>query len=135
MMKIELPPFVENVVDDLKTNASIKSIWLIGSRANNSAREDSDWDLLVFVEEELSSVNRRDSSVDVIRVDTNGKYLTDGESADHINLFNWSWNDSGNGEATYKKRVCPQVSGDGLIDLSSVYMKTLRGYQIWSIHV
>ena len=133
-MKNELPPFVWNVVDDLKKNASIKSIWLIGSRANNSAREDSDWDLLVFVDEELSPVNRSDSRVDVIRVDTNEKYLTDGKSADHINPFNWNWNDSENGEATHTKRVLPQVSGDGLIDLSLVKYVTEHGYQIWPIH-
>ena len=133
MTKIELPLFVEKIVDDLKTNVSTKSIWLVGSRANSSARQDSDWDLLVFVDEELSPVKARDSRVDVIRVDAHGKYLLEGQSESN-SFSNWCWNDLGNREARYSVRVCPQAKNDGLIDLSLVQIKTLHGCQIWSYH-
>ena len=39
---------------------AIKSIWLIGSRANDNAREDSDWDLLVFADEKTLEKFKRE---------------------------------------------------------------------------
>jgi len=42
---IEIQPYLE----DLATCApSIREIWLLGSRANGTATQDSDWDFLVF---------------------------------------------------------------------------------------
>lgn len=40
-----LSEYIENL---LSVCPEITEVWLIGSRANNKAQEDSDWDLFVF---------------------------------------------------------------------------------------
>jgi len=45
----ELHHYVRGLVSEFRR---IKSVWLIGSRANGEERQDSDWDLLVFADEE-----------------------------------------------------------------------------------
>ena len=40
----------------------IESIWLLGSRANGTSREDSDWDFLIFGDDEVLEAIRTDIS-------------------------------------------------------------------------
>lgn len=45
-----LKQYIEELI---KCHPQIESIWLIGSRANELPRDDSDWDILVFSNREL----------------------------------------------------------------------------------
>lgn len=47
-----IPPHVQEVIDRLVRDPSVRAIWLVGSRANSEFHEKSDWDLLVFDSEE-----------------------------------------------------------------------------------
>ena len=64
---------------------AIREIWLIGSRANNCARPGSDWDFLVFCDDELAfSDLHLDTSFNVAGIDL----LV---AVDNLNAFNpWS---------------------------------------------
>jgi len=49
-----MEPKINKYIDELITSyPEILSIWLIGSRANNSANENSDWDFFVFANEHI----------------------------------------------------------------------------------
>ena len=46
---------IAKYIHDLKRAfPRITSIWLVGSRANDTARDDSDWDFLVFSSSPIS---------------------------------------------------------------------------------
>ena len=52
-----MEPKIKTYIDELITSyPEINSIWLIGSRANNSANKNSDWDFLVFANEHIFKV-------------------------------------------------------------------------------
>lgn len=51
---MEVQPELEQYIKDLTgTYLNIQSIWLFGSRANGSATDNSDWDLLVFANNQV----------------------------------------------------------------------------------
>lgn len=51
--KIDFSP-IQSLIDKIKENLQPNSIWLFGSRAKGTNREDSDWDLLVVVPDDSS---------------------------------------------------------------------------------
>lgn len=59
-------PYVEQLV---KEYPRIESVWLMGSRANDSYREESDWDLLVFANKEVLDAMRQHRELKRERVD------------------------------------------------------------------
>ena len=98
----EFPYFLNQVIDELKQEDAITSIWFIGSRANGKATEASDWDLLVFSTIEPSVIEPRHENVDVIIVGPSKKFLLEGKSIYYKSPFNnFHWSDKGNGLATY----------------------------------
>lgn len=59
-IRIGLPPDIKKMIDGvMRVCPNITEIWLIGSRAAGTAKDDSDWDFLVFGDamclEELSN--------------------------------------------------------------------------------
>jgi len=48
---------------------SISEVWLIGSRANGRARDTSDWDYMVFADEDLVPSLRADTSFTAPNID------------------------------------------------------------------
>jgi len=83
----ELPSSVRKIVEDITTDPDSKAIWLIGSRANNTHHEHSDWDILVFSEREPVPVSARSNQVDVLHLGPSGKFLLEGKSAQFIIPF------------------------------------------------
>ena len=73
----------------------IESIWLIGSRAQGTARQDSDWDFFVFATPEVLSALRSDESFRQSNVDL--LIVTNGDS------FESPWPHSEGGEAIIKR--------------------------------
>ena len=69
----------------LRAYPAIREVWLIGSRANNCARPESDWDFLVFCDDELTFGDLHlDTSFNVPGIDL----LV---AVDNLNAFNpWS---------------------------------------------
>ena len=136
----DCPPGVWDVLNDLSRDATVLSIWLIGSRADGSARADSDWDFLVFSSMEPTCVTRRQPDVDVIRVGpTCRRALADGE--DHLLDFqDFSWLRLDNERASYvgkKFRAygavrdqCEPVFARGASARNSTYSRS-SGYGAW----
>ncbi len=133
MIKLELPNYVQNIITELKNKKTINSIWLIGSRANGTENESSDWDLLVFSVAEPIITKARHKNVDVIILGPSGNYLLEGKKAELKNSFkNWYWSESENNEATYVGNKFIDYPS-GVRDISSpVYEKTKsKAYCLW----
>jgi len=77
--EINLPPDIENVIEEIKLDRSVKSIWLIGSRANESISSSSDWDFLVFSQRESNHTYSNYSGVDIFWVGPSGRVLLEGQ--------------------------------------------------------
>jgi len=58
----------------------ITSIWLIGSRANNTFRENSDWDLLIFADEQTLDLMRK--ATELKRADVDVLVVYDGKNGE-----------------------------------------------------
>lgn len=86
-------------------NPEITSIWLFGSRANDSFREDSDWDLFVFGNEQVLVSLRNNSSfkndsIDILFV-VNGDDFVSPWSDKRGQLSDWQWTETSSCEAKY----------------------------------
>jgi predicted nucleotidyltransferase len=109
---MKLPEDIKvNLQDLLERYPEIQSIWLMGSRANNSAKPNSDWDILVFGNEtifnKLKLENRPNSKIDLLIVyDGNrfeGPWLRESDKArKRGNLRDWKWKLLSDSEAQYE---------------------------------
>jgi hypothetical protein len=100
-----LPIAVSQVLRDLRADASVLEVWLIGSRAAGCAAPESDWDLLVFSSAEPVSREPRADGVDVLWSGPSGAVLLEGMSATYSrDLSDYEWHDLGAGRATYRGR-------------------------------
>jgi hypothetical protein len=94
----------------VKRFPAIKEVWLIGSRANESARADSDWDYIVFADERTLSLLRCDESLR--RPDIDVLMVFDGDSFEepwptahrkkHGSLHGWGWRRLAMKKAVYR---------------------------------
>lgn len=109
-MSNHFPDYVRRAVAELAEERTTLSIWLVGSQASGTAKESSDWDLLVFSNAEPRERSRRCAELDVIHVGPSGRFLAEGESAANFTLSfaNWEWKEQGD-QATYTGR---DFSGD-----------------------
>ena len=97
-----LPQHVLDVLKALTEQAETLEVWLIGSRANNTAGPDSDWDLLVFSSAEPTPIATRQPGVDVIHVGPSGQFLLEGQLEVMTRPFaSFVWRPSENETATY----------------------------------
>ncbi len=95
----------------LRAYPSIKQVWLIGSRADGSAKPSSDWDYFVMADQStldaLSAAKRfNDPAIDLLVVydgDHFRKPWADGDREKHGSLKEWDWQETTqSGEATYR---------------------------------
>jgi predicted nucleotidyltransferase len=88
----ELNSYLASLID--RSN-EITEIWLIGSRANGTARIDSDWDLLIFGNEQVLSELRSSEDLNCRDFDVLGVY--DGNKFEspwqtkNGSLSSWEW--------------------------------------------
>jgi predicted nucleotidyltransferase len=128
----EFPGFVTDVLDDLINEDDIQEIWFIGSRANGCERSDSDWDFIVFTSNLVREHDARHSYVDVIRVDSNGKYLLEGQKMDLCGSFStWKWRDDEPGFAFYTVRKTPDIEPGQGFNTEDVRYIDLMGIRVW----
>ena len=127
---MSFPNSVLEILAQLQEEPFAESIWFIGSRANQCAREDSDWDFLVFCNVEPEVVPERRSDIDIIKVGPSGRGLLEGGNI--ISLEDWQWTEIGNGEAYYigKKFIIYESPFDS--NKPRFQRKKLLAYLIWS---
>jgi hypothetical protein len=126
-MKNPLPLSLRHYIDELVEHApSVREVWLVGSRANGRSTEDSDWDFLLFADQQAlitlrgaQSLCREGVCVLVVvdgdrfespwpRLDNPGKFkrghLRNYENAEGSEVQSWEWQRTGDDEATYTDR-------------------------------
>lgn len=128
----EFPYFVAKVLQELIKEDATQSVWFIGSRANNCERLDSDWDFIIFVNDNIQECSARHPNVDVIRVDTNGQYLLEGKSIKLSSSFKtWNWREVKPGMALYRTRETPDVKVGQAFNVEEVRYVDLKGLRVW----
>jgi len=133
---------IEKYVLELTNKYSaINSIWLFGSRANNSFNDNSDWDLLVFADKETLKALRSDSSFISDKIDLFVIY--NGNDAENpyadrdgrrivkkLTLTNLNWNEVDNGKAKY--RHVKYKDETERFKNGNFEVKILDAHRIWS---
>ena len=135
MSENECAPIAEAVAK-LAGESATREIWLIGSRANGSASETSDWDLLVFSYEEPVPVTRRHSHVDVLRVGPSGHVLLEGQPEEFTLQFtDFQWSVVSEGLASYigKKAIDFQEGEPKNYDAPRFVRVPLKAVLLWSV--
>ncbi|HAS8111342.1 nucleotidyltransferase domain-containing protein [Vibrio parahaemolyticus] len=127
-----IPEFVQSEVEMLSEQECVNSIWLFGSRANGTANEESDWDLLVFQDKDVEYITRDSHLIDVVRVSASGMVQTDGFKHSYP-FSSWEWEFDNNESARYIGKHFIEYK-DGVRDSSSpVYKKKpCKAYCLWS---
>jgi hypothetical protein len=129
-----LPPYVNRVIDDLKNEEPIESIWLVGSRANGKEKESSDWDILAFSGNKPCVTKQHHKNIDIIIVGPSKKILLEGQSIESMNSFSsWSWPEKHDRTATYVGRKFIKYPS-GIRNISDpVYEESTNdAYCLWS---
>lgn len=97
-----IPSYIEKLTEQYP---DINSIWLFGSRANDTFREDSDWDLFVFGNEQVlvslrNNFSFKNDSIDILFV-VNGDDFVSPWSDKSGRLSDWQWKEISSTEASY----------------------------------
>ena len=129
-----LPDFVLKVLSELKEEEATESIWLVGSRANQTSTPDSDWDLLVFSTVEPEVVSARCQDVDVIQVGPSGQVLLEGQGLHLKHSFaSWQWREIDEVNATYVGKQLIDYPPGARDSSGPVYSETKQpSYRIWA---
>lgn len=134
-----LTDHIEKYVNDLKSEfPSITSVWLIGSRANGSERDDSDWDFLVFssspIHEEIknNAVFHRED-VDLLIIGENGEFSKPFGKPKAGSLMKWKWNQVSDVLAHYEG--CEWVpdeedAAEGKENMGNLVCQILNAHQV-----
>jgi predicted nucleotidyltransferase len=115
----------------------IKSIWPFGTRANNSYRSDSDWDLFVFGNQRIlnslkenKTFNNDQIDLMVVFNDTEfEKPWPDEKGVKHGSLKSWEWLEISPRDATYKS--VKYINEDEWFKEEMIDCKTLKAIKIW----
>lgn len=129
-----LPDSVGRVLAELKEEDATQSVWLVGSRANGTARPDSDWDLLVFSSSEPEVAPARLEGVDVIRVGPSRQtFLLEGKGSNYmISFADWQWREINEATARYTDKRFIEYPPAARDVAEPVFSRTERkAYRLW----
>ncbi len=129
---IDFPDSVREILAQLQREWFVESIWFIGSRANDCAKPDSDWDFLVFTSVEPEVAPRRHPAVDIVRIGPSGRGLAEGFH-NEILFQDWEWSRKDEVTASYIGRKYIEYPG-GIRDCSDPVGHRVEqsAYLIWS---
>ena len=139
-MSVELPDEIQAYLAKLRRNIpGIKEIWLFGSRANDAAREDSDWDFWVFGD--ARTLNTFRGRVDYDRADIDLLIVYDGDRFEgpwerplkRGSLTKWKWNRKSDDLAEYEetKWIPDSHQFDSGMELASSPCKIRSALRVW----
>ena len=129
-----LKQYIEELI---KCHPQIESIWLIGSRANELPRDDSDWDILVFANRELLTKLRERPILKRKQFDLfivyNGQEFQEAWPAGEPksgNLEEWEWKEISSKDAVYKsvKSKSKDWFKEGMIEV-----KIAKAVKLWPV--
>ncbi len=115
MLTAEINELLDALVQDVQ---GIASIWLIGSRANGTAKLESDWDFLIFgdclvFEQIKSNPEFHLDNIDLLVVAKDGTFEKPYGSEKSGNLSDWNWQLKSPETATYQSSKCEDFDPDG----------------------
>lgn len=121
----------------------IQSIWLFGSRANNTSNNDSDWDLLIFANQNILNQLKqnkayRHNNIDPLIVYDGNNFQSpwlriDKNAYKSGNLNEWKWDLLNNKEAQYEINagVREAVESEEEYALYTPRKEILKAVRIW----
>ncbi|HBR15430.1 MAG TPA: hypothetical protein DD723_07805 [Candidatus Omnitrophica bacterium] len=141
IQKVNLNSYIEQLI---LIYPQIKSVWLIGSRANNSFSENSDWDLLAFADEQTlnqlgQNAKFKHDCIDLLVVYDHNHFRkpwTDsarGENLKSGSLKKWKWRELNSELAQYEssdEKIFYDSYDEGIYTPKS---KVLKAHKIWPI--
>lgn len=132
MFEISIRKYIEQLTSAYPT---IQSIWLFGSRANETQRIDSDWDLLVFGTQEILEALKFDQTfhqkiMDLLVVYNGNNFENPWEEEQKSgSLIEWCWKESSANEATYRAtKGIFNVNGEEEFNIKMTQCKAYRVY-------
>lgn len=138
---MELPLDIRNAIYEMVGVLSddVDSVWLLGSRANGTATEISDWDFLIFSNREgLERLkverDRRIDNIDLLVVFDGENFIDpwpeDEESAKSGSLSVWKWRLKDSKTATYQ--IVKYLS-DEWFKSGQAITKELIALKVWPV--
>jgi predicted nucleotidyltransferase len=146
----QLPDFVEDYLNKIiNISVDIKSIWLFGSQVNNYSRPDSDWDFLIFSNEDfykflINNPDLNNKKIDLLVCYNNEEAFAPWASKakdgsirkKHLNLNNLKWKVKNNNFATYvsidRNRKPDFIDNVGKTYFGNGLERENKAYMIWS---
>jgi predicted nucleotidyltransferase len=134
---LELADYVDTVLAIVGDGA--ESLWLFGSRANNKARPDSDWDLILFSNVEGLEKLKQANSLNCVNIDLlvaidEDNWISpwpDGEAEPKQgSTTQFDWKITGPGRASYLGRPLYRNPEEWWKE-NKVHRDQLCAYQIW----
>ncbi len=130
---------IREYISKLKNRfAEITSIWLIGSRANGTETEKSDWDFLVFSKSSIFEQVHNESvfhkeHIDLLLVGLKGEFKKPFGEPKRGSLEKWKWHQLSEDQAEYEG--CKWISDieselEGLDDLGQIVYQSLNAYRV-----
>lgn len=122
------------VLHELSIDERVRSVWLIGSRANDTATEASDWDLLVFQTHDPTPTAARQLNVDVLCVGPSGKILLEGQTEEYsFSLSTLEWAEVSDGVACYRGKSFVEYPEGQAVDADAprFHRPSLRAKRLW----
>ena len=116
----------------VKAHPGIKEVWLIGSRANNETRANSDWDYLVFGDTELLAEIRNGPFANQPNIDLLVVYDSDRFKASSMerpksgSLSGWEWKKLSPTKAQYRATKLKT-------DEVNVEVRTSNSRRVWPL--
>jgi len=114
---------------------NVKEMWLLGSRANGTAKPTSDWDILAFADDPTFNALRDDtelhhSDVDLLVVrSADGRFEKPWGRKKSGSLEKWQWNRLSETEATY--RSTKFVPDPGETHHGDFHEQTFKAIRLW----
>jgi hypothetical protein len=135
--KLPIDAVKEHVERLVTRYPTIASIWLFGSRANDEARDDSDWDLLVFSQGAIAhrlrtDLNCRVEGFDLFVFDTStGECCNPWRSA---GLEGLHWREVAENEATYRVTKFTPVTIINGCEVGQSEVSWKKAIRLWPVN-
>ena len=129
---MKFPKEVQSIIEQVKREADIISIWFIGSRANNTHNLESDWDFICFFNRSIQEHKQRSKMVDIIQVGNDDKYLLEGQSVKMEGDFSkWNWRQVDSNSSQYISRKVPELEPGVPHNLDDVRYVSNKALKVW----
>jgi|SRR5450759_3665356 len=128
-MPFDIQKYVQELV---RRNPAITAAWLIGSRANGTAKPTSDWDILVFADAATLQAIKDDKDlhkvfVDLLIVKENGEFEKPWGCEKRGSLSSWHWHQTSPTGASYQSvKFNPDGLSGSLGEMITEQFKAIR---------